>query len=172
MFGQAIFVQKCAVKSAFRSIGGAVSASSKVPSLISIIPPIIAFTASAPRIILPFVLGYLVWLEFMGRAAFGHDGWSTSLLLAAAGPATAVPLLFFAGAVTRIPLTYLGLLQYLTPSLQFILGVFLYGEPMPPDRLAGFVLIWAALVSFTGENLYYLRKLRRKALRLAMEPAP
>jgi chloramphenicol-sensitive protein RarD len=117
-------------------------------------------------IILPVVLGYLVWLELVGRAAFGHAGWSTTLLLIAAGPATAIPLLFFAGAVTRIPLTYLGLLQYLTPSVQFVLGVFVFDEPMPPERLAGFALIWAALASFTGENLHHLRKLRRKALSL------
>jgi chloramphenicol-sensitive protein RarD len=121
-------------------------------------------------IILPVTLGYLVWLEFVGRATFGHAGWSTTLLLIAAGPATAVPLLFFAGAVRRIPLTYLGLLQYLTPSVQFVLGVFVFGEPMPPGRLAGFVLIWTALAIFTGETLHHLRKLRREALRLA-EPA-
>jgi chloramphenicol-sensitive protein RarD len=115
-------------------------------------------------IILPFALGYLVWLDLMGRAAFGHAGWSTTLLLIAAGPATAVPLLFFAGAATRIPLTYLGLLQYLTPSIQFLLGVFAFNEPMPPARLAGFALIWAALALFTGETLRHLRKLRRQAL--------
>jgi chloramphenicol-sensitive protein RarD len=118
-------------------------------------------------IILPVVLGYLVWLEFAGRATFGHDGWSTTLLLIAAGPATAIPLLFFAGAVRRIPLTYLGLLQYLTPSVQFVLGVFVFGEPMPPERLAGFALIWTALAIFTGENLHHLRKLRRTNLQLA-----
>jgi chloramphenicol-sensitive protein RarD len=115
-------------------------------------------------IILPAVLGYLVWLEIVGRASFGHDGWSTTMLLIAAGPATAVPLLFFAAAVRRIPLTYLGLLQYLTPSVQFVLGVFVFGEHMPPERLAGFALIWAALAIFTGENLRHLRKLRRAAL--------
>ncbi len=113
-------------------------------------------------VVLPFVLGYLVWLEFMGQAAFGHDGWSTTLLLMAAGPATAIPLLFFTGAARRIPLTYLGLLQYLTPTVQFILGVFLYGEPMPPGRLIGFALIWTALAIFTAENLRHRRTLRRE----------
>ncbi len=117
--------------------------------------------------ILPVVLGYLVWLELVGQAAFGHDGWSTTALLIAAGPATAVPLLFFAGAVRRIPLTYLGLLQYLTPSVQFVLGVFVFGEQMPPERLAGFALIWAALAIFTGENLYRVRKLHRETARAA-----
>jgi len=125
--------------------------------------PAVEGLAVEATILLPFVLGYLIWLEFMGRAAFGHDGWSTTLLLVAAGPATAIPLLFFAGAVRRIPLTYLGLLQYLTPSVQFVLGVFVFGEPMPPARLVGFVLIWAALATFTGENLHHLHKLRRTA---------
>jgi chloramphenicol-sensitive protein RarD len=118
-------------------------------------------------VILPVVLGYLVWLELMGRASFGHAGWSTTLLLMAAGPATAIPLLFFTGAATRIPLTYLGLLQYLTPTVQFILGVFAFGEQMPPERLAGFALIWAALAIFTGNNIYHQRKLRREVFRLA-----
>ncbi|TDD25909.1 EamA family transporter RarD [Kribbella turkmenica] len=114
-------------------------------------------------IILPVVLGYLVWLDLVGRATFIHAGWTTTLLLIAAGPATAIPLLFFAGAVTRIPLTYLGLLQYLTPSVQFALGVFVFAEPMPPERLAGFALIWTALTIFTGENLHHLKTLRRRA---------
>lgn len=109
-------------------------------------------------VILPFALGYLVWLELMGQASFGHDGWSTTVLLIAAGPATAIPLLFFAGAARRIPLTYLGLLQYLTPSLQFVVGVFVFGEPMPPQRLVGFALIWAALAVFTGESLLSRRR--------------
>jgi chloramphenicol-sensitive protein RarD len=128
--------------------------------------PAVEGLAVEATIILPFVLGYLIWLELMGKATFGHDGWSTTLLLAAAGPATAIPLLFFAGAVRRIPLTYLGFLQYLTPSLQFVLGVFVFGEPMPPARLVGFVLIWAALAIFTGENLYHLHKLRHSDLRV------
>jgi len=67
---------------------------------------------------------------------------------------------------------YLGLLQYLTPSVQFVLGVFVFGEPMPPERLAGFVLIWIALAAFTGENLYHLRKLRRQAVCLAPDATP
>ncbi|MFI7065837.1 EamA family transporter RarD [Kribbella sp. NPDC050124] len=111
-------------------------------------------------IILPFTLGYLIWLDLADRAAFIHAGWSTTLLLMAAGPATAIPLLFFAGAATRIPLTYLGLLQYLTPTIQFLLGVYLYNEPMPPARLLGFALIWLALALFSGGTLHHLHKLR------------
>lgn len=120
-------------------------------------------------VILPFALGYCVWLEVSGAAGFGHAGWDTTLLLIGAGPATAVPLLFFAGAATRIPLTYLGLLQYIAPTATFLLGVFAFGEPMPTERLLGFVIIWLALVIFTVENFYHGRKLRRAALRLAAE---
>jgi chloramphenicol-sensitive protein RarD len=118
-------------------------------------------------IIIPFTLGYLVWLDLVGQAAFVHAGWSTTLLLIAAGPATAIPLLFFAGAATRIPLTFLGLLQYLTPTIQFLIGIFVFDEPMPPARLAGFVLIWTALAIFSGETLHHLSKLRRQSRRLA-----
>ncbi|TWD84678.1 chloramphenicol-sensitive protein RarD [Kribbella amoyensis] len=132
--------------------------------------PAVESLAVEAAIILPFVLGYLVWLEFAGRAAFGHDGWSTSLLLVAAGPATAIPLLFFAGAIARIPLTYLGLLQYVTPTVQFVLGVFVFREPMPTARLVGFVLIWTALALFTAENLHHLAKLRRQTQGLAAVP--
>jgi chloramphenicol-sensitive protein RarD len=115
-------------------------------------------------IVLPFTLGYLIWLDLADRAAFIHAGWPTTLLLVAAGPATAIPLLFFAGAATRIPLTYLGLLQYLTPTIQFLLGVYLYGEPMPPARLTGFALIWLALAIFSGGTLHHLHKLRHQPL--------
>jgi chloramphenicol-sensitive protein RarD len=111
--------------------------------------PAIESLAVEGAVVLPVMLGYLVWLEYAGRAEFGHAGWSTTLLLIAAGPATAIPLLFFAGAVTRIPLTYLGLLQYLTPTVQFALAVFAFGEPMPAARLTGFILIWTALAAFT-----------------------
>lgn len=115
-------------------------------------------------IILPVTLGYLIWLDLVGRATFARDSWSTTLLLIAAGPATAIPLLFFTGAIRRIPLTYLGLLQYLTPSIQFVLGVFIFDEPMPATRLAGFALIWFALALFTAETLRHRRKLHRNAL--------
>jgi chloramphenicol-sensitive protein RarD len=66
---------------------------------------------------------------------------------------TVVPLLCFAGAATRIPLSTLGLMQYLTPSVQFVLGLVVFHEPMPPMRWAGFGLIWLALVLFTLETL-------------------
>ena len=111
--------------------------------------------------------GYLLWLSGQGAGTFGTDGVAHAVLLAGAGLVTAVPLLFFSAAATRVPLTTLGLLQYLAPTFQFAIGVFLYGEPLPPARLVGFVLVWAALAVFTVELLGH----RRRQIRLAVEAA-
>jgi chloramphenicol-sensitive protein RarD len=109
-------------------------------------------------------LAYLVWLTSTPDTAFG-DRSHTTILLILAGVVTAVPLLFFAGAANRIPLTALGILQYLTPILQLALGVFLYHEPMPPARLAGFGLVWLALVVFTADGLRTARRTARETRR-------
>jgi chloramphenicol-sensitive protein RarD len=77
----------------------------------------------------------------------------TRLLLIAAGPITAIPLLLFASGARQIPLSVLGLLQYMSPTLQFLLGVWLFHEAFTPDRLVGFVLIWVALALFAAEGL-------------------
>jgi len=98
-------------------------------------------------------LGYLGWLMMKDRSTFGTgSAWHTTLLVAS-GVATAVPLLLFAGATNRLPLVAMGLLQYLTPSLQLGLGVLLFHEPMPPARLAGFMLVWCALAVFTWDAI-------------------
>ena len=78
----------------------------------------------------PVALGYLVFLQVTGRLTFGHLGWEHTLLLIASGLVTVVPLLFFAAATTRLPLSTLGLLQYIAPTLQFLLGVLYFGEEM------------------------------------------
>lgn len=98
-------------------------------------------------------MGYLLLLEGRGTGQFGHHGIGASLLLMSAGVVTAVPLLCFAGAARRVPLSTLGLLQYLTPTLQLLIGVFVYDEPMPASRLVGFVLVWCALLVMSGEGL-------------------
>ena len=105
-------------------------------------------------------LVFLAVLEARGEGQLGHSGVGHGLLLASAGAVTAVPLVFFAAAARRVPLSVLGLLQYLTPVLQFLLGVLLYAEPMPASRLAGFTLIWAALALLTFDSL---RQRRRSA---------
>jgi chloramphenicol-sensitive protein RarD len=110
---------------------------------------------------------FLVWLSSRGAGTFGTEGLGHAVLLAGAGLVTAIPLLFFSAAATRVPLTTLGLLQYLAPTFQFAIGVFLYGEPLPPVRLVGFVLVWAALAVFTVEALEH----RRRQIRLAVQAA-
>ena len=92
---------------------------------------------------------------------FGHLGWSHSLLVMATGLVTVVPLLFFASATTRLPLSTLGLLQYLAPTLQFLLGVLYFGEDMSLGRWIGFGLVWVALVILTGYGLHRARLSRR-----------
>jgi chloramphenicol-sensitive protein RarD len=107
-------------------------------------------------------LAFLVVIEARGDADFGHHGVGHAALLATAGVATAVPLLFFAAAARRVPLTIMGLLQYLAPVLQFLTGVLIYSEPMPASRLVGFALVWAALVVLTIDGLWSRQRTRRE----------
>jgi chloramphenicol-sensitive protein RarD len=106
-------------------------------------------------------LAYLGWLAAHHRSTFGHVSTLQTTLLILAGAVTAIPLLLFAGAANRIPLSGLGLLQYLTPTLQLGCGVLIYHEPMPPAQLAGFALVWAALVVFTWDGIRNARRLSR-----------
>ena len=101
----------------------------------------------------PFALAYLVHLQLAGALVFGHHSISTSLLLIGTGVITAIPLLMFGAAANRIPLTTMGLLQYLTPIIQFVIGVFVLGETMPPARWTGFAIVWIALAVFSYDGL-------------------
>ena len=101
----------------------------------------------------PFAAVYLVVLQFSGEGDFTNHGPVHTALMLLCGPVTAVPLLFFAAAAQRLPLVTLGLLQYLTPSMQLIWGVAIDHEPMPPARWAGFALIWIALGLFSADAL-------------------
>ncbi|ACZ83623.1 EamA family transporter RarD [Streptosporangium roseum] len=109
-------------------------------------------------------LGYMVYLEGQGGATFGSLGAGHALLLAGGGVITAVPLLFFTSAAIRVPLTTLGLLQYIAPVLQFLVGVFVVHEVMPPSRWAGFAIVWLALSVFTWDSLRAAREARRTTL--------
>lgn len=109
-------------------------------------------------VIAPFALGYLVWLGAAGRSHFTGEGAGHVALLVASGVVTAVPLLFFGAAATRVSMTTLGLLQYLAPVLQFLLGITVLGEHMPPGRWVGFALVWLALAVFTVEALRHRRR--------------
>ena len=102
--------------------------------------------------------GYLIYLELTGTAAFGHVDGLTTGLLAFAGVATAVPLLMFAAGARLIKLATIGILQYIAPTLQFLIGVLIYHESFTMDRLVGFSLIWLALVIYSGENIWFNRR--------------
>ena len=111
----------------------------------------------------PLAGGFIGWVVANGRSGFLAGDLKTDTLLLLAGPITAVPLLFFAGAARRLPLSTLGLLQYLSPSLQFLLAVFAYREPLDPARLVAFAFIWTALVIFA---VYTARHTRLPAGRI------
>ena len=119
-----------------------------------------SLTVETTVLFLP-ALGWLLWLESRGDGQIGHSGLGSGLLLASAGVATAVPLVLFAAAARRIPLSLLGMMQYLAPVLQFLTGVLIYDEPMPASRLAGFALVWAALVLLSLDGLRNFRRVRR-----------
>ena len=103
-------------------------------------------------------LGYLFYQEQMGVGAFGHATLLTTFMLIFAGVVTALPLLLFAAGARRIPLSTLGFIQYVTPTLQFLLGVFLYGETLTLARLWGFCLIWLALLLYSTEGILERRR--------------
>lgn len=111
----------------------------------------------------PLAVGGLLWLALIGQGHFGQGDMVTDLWLLAAGPFTAVPLLLFASGARRVSMATLGLLQYLGPSIQFLLGVFLYKEPFSASRGVGFVLIWAALAVYSAESWRVLRQQRQAA---------
>jgi chloramphenicol-sensitive protein RarD len=105
-------------------------------------------------VLFPLAAAYAAWLTVHGQNAFINTPSNTTrVLLMAAGPVTAIPLLLFAGAARRIPLSVLGLLQYVTPTMQFMLGVWLFHEAFTAERLVGFALIWIALALFALEGL-------------------
>ena len=115
----------------------------------------------------PVALTYLGWLVWQGESDFADRGIGHSLLLMSAGIVTAVPLVCFGGAAIRVPMVTLGLLQYLTPSLQFALGVVYFHEDMPLGRWTGFGLVWIALAIFTVDSVRH----RRRTFRLTAEVA-
>jgi len=103
-------------------------------------------------ILFPVAVIYLVVLEFNGSGAFFHDGVLIDSLLIGAGLVTTIPLLMFASAAKQIPLSIVGLLQYIAPSIQFLIGVFLYKEPFDRAHFIGFAIVWVALIIFAVEG--------------------
>lgn len=102
----------------------------------------------------PVAFGYLAFLGAGGGGVIGHTDTATTLLLASSGIVTAVPLILFAAGARQINLTLVGILQYIAPSMQFTLGVTLFGEHLSPQRLIGFAIIWLALAIYTAESLW------------------
>jgi len=113
----------------------------------------------------PALIG-MILLDMQGQGGFFRHGAQTDILLLLSGPITAVPLLMFAGAAKTIPLSMLGVLQYIAPTGQFLVAVFLYGEPFPTYKLIGFGIIWIALVLFWAEG-----QRRRRRLPAVAQPA-
>ncbi|NKZ02611.1 EamA family transporter RarD [Actinomadura latina] len=104
-------------------------------------------------VLLPPALAFVLILDAQGGGTFGHHGAGNAALLVGAGVVTAVPLMLFNAAAIRLPLSMIGMLQYLTPVLQFLIGYFVQHEEMPPSRWAGFLLVWLALVTLTWDGL-------------------
>ena len=108
-------------------------------------------------ILSPLILSYLIFVNFRGEAVFGAADLQTHLLLIGAGIATAAPLLWFVNGARRIPLHSIGFYQYIGPTLQFFIGVFLYKEPFNRSRLIGFAFIWIALILFSVSTVKQYR---------------
>lgn len=122
----------------------------------------------------PLALAYLAWLAAQGASTFTGESPRHTAALVALGVVTAVPLLMFGGATRRLPLTVIGLLQYLTPTMQFVIAVLVFGEDMPPVRWVGFTLVWLALVLLSVDGLRHhssVRTARQAAIRAA-DPDP
>ncbi len=115
-------------------------------------------------ILAPIAGAYVAWLVATGGSNFASHGTAHALLFATTGIVTAIPLILFGAAAIRVPLVVLGLLQYLAPTLQFVLGVLVVGEEMPAGRWVGFALVWVALAIFTVEALDHHRLTHRAGL--------
>jgi chloramphenicol-sensitive protein RarD len=123
------------------------------------LPPMHGLTLETGVLFVPAV-AYALALGQTGRASFLHAGALSDVLLVGAGLITIAPLLLFAAAVQRVPLSIIGILQYIAPTIQFLLGVLLYREPFTRAQLAGFAFVWAALAVFTAEGLLSRRASR------------
>jgi chloramphenicol-sensitive protein RarD len=116
------------------------------------LPSIHGLTVETGAVLIPALI-FLIFVEFNGTAAFGHASPQTTFLLALSGIITAIPLIFFASGAPEVPLTTIGILQYIAPTIQFLIGIFIYHEPFTSGQLVGFGIVWIALIIFTVEGL-------------------
>jgi chloramphenicol-sensitive protein RarD len=124
------------------------------------LPPVVGLAVET-LLLAPFAIGFLIWLHYIGEGALGRADVRTQILLVSSGVITAVPLLLFAYGARRIRLSTLGLLQYLAPTVQLILGVWVFHETFSRSRMLSFGFIWGALALYTADNLFAQRRLRR-----------
>jgi chloramphenicol-sensitive protein RarD len=117
--------------------------------------------ATETLLLLPFAVAYLLWCESAGTGALGHAGPAIAALLIGSGPLTAIALYLFAYGARLLPYSTVGVLQYITPTLQLACGVFVFHERFERTRAIGFALIWAALLLYAGEGLWLSRKQQR-----------
>ena len=111
--------------------------------------------------LLPAAIFYLIYLEANGGGHFGHDGWTVTLLIVFSGLVTAVPLTLFSYGARQLPLTTMGLLQYIAPTIQLLIGVLMFGELFTGARVVGFSIIWLALILYSAEGLFVARHRRQ-----------
>jgi chloramphenicol-sensitive protein RarD len=114
--------------------------------------------ATETLLLAPVAVGYLLWCEATGTGAIGHSDYLTDALLVTSGPLTAIALFLFAYGTRLLPYSTVGLLQYITPTLQFLCGVLALHEPFDRAHAIGFTLIWVALIVYVGEGLRLSRK--------------
>jgi chloramphenicol-sensitive protein RarD len=114
---------------------------------------------SETLLLLPVGVGYLIWCQAAGTGSFAHLGFGMDLLLMLGGPLTAIPLVLFAFGARRIPYSTVGLLQYIGPTIQFLLAIFVFHEPFTTERAVGFSLIWTALAIYAVDGVWRSRKL-------------
>jgi chloramphenicol-sensitive protein RarD len=114
--------------------------------------------ATETLLLAPLGIAYILWCEFAGSGVVATGGIGLYTLLIVGGPVTAIPLVLFAFGARRIPYSTVGLLQYIGPTIQLVLAVFVFGEPFHGPRVAGFVLIWTALAIYAADGVWRSRK--------------
>ena len=154
-------------------LGLGLAASFAVYGLLRKIAPLGSLEGMAleSTVLFPAAALYIGWLYSQGTLVFADADWSLRGMLMLAGPITTIPLLLFASGVRMISYSTVGIIQYVSPTIVFFIGLFAFGEPFSVDLFIGFVFIWTAVAIFTGESLLYARRLRERVNEKAAETA-
>lgn len=152
-------------------LGLAMAGSFAVYGLLRKIAPLGSLEGMAleSSMLFPAAALYLGWLCGSGTLVFAEASPSLRGLLMLAGPITTIPLLLFASGVRMISYSTVGIIQYVSPTIVFFIGLFIFGEPFSLDLFIGFVVIWTAVAVFAGESLLFARRIRREVNRRAAE---